>query len=125
MQLQAAIQLLHSQAESWESTDWLQIIYLYELLIRQQASPIPKLNQTMARFYSGEAIEKICSALDELEPELGNHSGFHAARMQLLVKQGFLTKVEQAFQRALACESAPRQRRLLERQWAKAQSEYN
>lgn len=125
MQVQAAIQLLHSQAESWESTDWLQIIYLYELLIRQQASPIPKLNQAMARFYSGEAIEKICSALDELEPELDNHSGFHAARMQLLLKQGFMTKAEQAFQRALACESAPRQRRLLERQWAKAQNEWN
>lgn len=125
MQVQAAIQLLHSQAESWESTDWLQIIYLYELLICQQASPIPKLNQAMARFYSGEAIEKICSALDELEPELDNHSGFHAARMQLLLKQGFMTKAEQAFQRALACESAPRQRRLLERQWAKAQNECN
>lgn len=125
MQVQAAIQLLHSQAESWESTDWLQIIYLYELLIRQQASPIPKLNQAMARFYSGEAIEKICSALDELEPELDNHSGFHAARMQLLLKQGSMTKAEQAFQRALACESAPRQRRLLERQWAKAQNEWN
>ncbi|MBB6519738.1 RNA polymerase sigma factor [Pseudoteredinibacter isoporae] len=121
MQIQAAIQMLHSQAESWEETDWPQIIYLYELLIRQQASPVPKLNQTMARFYSGEPAEKIWEALCDLEVALEQHSGFYAARMQILIAQNKMADAEQEFQRALSCESAPRQRRLLERQWARAQ----
>ncbi|GAA6151841.1 RNA polymerase sigma factor [Pseudoteredinibacter isoporae] len=120
MQTQAAIQMLHSQAESWEETDWLQIIYLYELLIRQQASPVPKLNQAMARFYSGEPTENIWDAVAQLSDALKQHSGFYAARMQLLIAQGELEKAQQEYQCALACESAPRQRRLLERQWAKA-----
>ncbi len=120
MQLQAAIQLLHSQAVSWSETDWQQIIHLYELLSRFQQSPLPKLNQAMARFYAGENADIILKQLDELSAGLNEYSGFYAARMQLLLSQGMVEQARSAYQEALNCEQAPRQRQLLEWQWQRS-----
>ena len=38
-QLQAAIAALHATAPSWEETDWLQIVLLYDALARHDPSP--------------------------------------------------------------------------------------
>lgn len=38
-QLQAAIAACHADAASWAETDWLQILTLYDLLLRHDPSP--------------------------------------------------------------------------------------
>ena len=48
-QLQAAIAALHATAPSWEETDWLQIVLLYDELARRDPSPVVRLNQAVAQ----------------------------------------------------------------------------
>ena len=52
-QLQAAIAALHATAPSWEETDWLQIVLLYDALARHDPSPVVRLNQAVARAQLG------------------------------------------------------------------------
>ncbi len=47
-QLQAAIGGCHANATSWAETDWLQILTLYDLLLRYDSSPVIKLDGTIA-----------------------------------------------------------------------------
>jgi RNA polymerase sigma factor (sigma-70 family) len=47
-QLQAAIAAVHDEAPSAESTDWPQILALYELLMRIRDNPVVRLNHVVA-----------------------------------------------------------------------------
>lgn len=47
-QLQAAIAAIHDEAPSVESTDWPQIVALYELLLRCAENPVVRLNHAVA-----------------------------------------------------------------------------
>ena len=47
-QLQAAIAACHATSPSWEETDWLQIVTLYDLLLAHDPSPVPRLNRAVA-----------------------------------------------------------------------------
>ena len=44
-QLQAAIAAVHSEAASWEATDWRQIVGLYDLLLDLTDTPVIRLNR--------------------------------------------------------------------------------
>src|ERR1700683_4769177 len=46
--LQAAIAAVHGEAESVASTDWQQIVALYDQLVRIQPSPVVQLNRAVA-----------------------------------------------------------------------------
>jgi RNA polymerase sigma-70 factor (ECF subfamily) len=46
--IQAAIAALHAQAASGEATDWIQIVALYDVLLRVEPSPIVELNRAVA-----------------------------------------------------------------------------
>ena len=47
-QLQAAIAACHASSPSWAETDWLQIVTLYDVLLRHDPSPVPRLNRAVA-----------------------------------------------------------------------------
>ena len=47
-QLQAAIASLHAEAASVETTDWPQILALYDVLVRLQPNPMVALNRAVA-----------------------------------------------------------------------------
>ncbi len=47
-QLQAAIAAVHDEAPDYESTDWPQILALYELLLRLGENPVVELNHAVA-----------------------------------------------------------------------------
>jgi len=81
-QIQASISALHSQADSWEATDWKQIVLLYAELYKASPSPVVKLNGIMALAHSGklnEALEEI----KDLEKTLKDYQPFYAARAEL------------------------------------------
>src|SRR5699024_3664893 len=46
--IQAAIAAVHAEAASYEATDWPQIVGLYDVLLRQTASPVVELNRAVA-----------------------------------------------------------------------------
>src|SRR5213078_4697659 len=47
-QLQAAIAAVHSEARSWQETDWPQIVALYDTLLRVTDTPVIRLNRAVA-----------------------------------------------------------------------------
>lgn len=46
--IQAAIAAVHASAETAESTDWGQVVALYDLLLRAEPSPVVELNRAVA-----------------------------------------------------------------------------
>ncbi len=79
--LQAAIAAVHAQSPTFEATDWLEILGLYDLLAARWPSPVIALNRGVAvGFAHGPAAG--LAALDELaaEPQLAQYPYLAAAR---------------------------------------------
>ena len=88
-QIQAAIAALHDQAENSEATDWVEILGLYELLLRFSDSPMVRLSQAIAlAMVEGPAAG--LAALDHLavDPRVSTHHRLDAARAHLLERAG-------------------------------------
>ena len=88
-QIQAAIAALHDEAENSEATDWVEILGLYELLLRFSDSPMVRLSQAIAlAMVEGPAAG--LAALDHLavDPRVSTHHRLDAARAHLLERAG-------------------------------------
>jgi RNA polymerase sigma-70 factor (ECF subfamily) len=113
-QVQAAIAAVHAEAPSWERTDWVQVLLLYELLLRLDPSPVARLNRAIA-------LERVAGpsaaldAVDELAAELDGYHLFHATRGRLLEQLGREGEASAALRSALALTTNPAERALLER----------
>jgi len=97
-QLQAAIASLHSEAASTESTDWPQIVALYEVLMRVTGNPMVALNHAVAwAMVKGPraGLEKL-NALSELQ----DNYRLIAARGHLLERLGERADAAAAFRLA-------------------------
>lgn len=113
-QLQAAIAACHASAPSWAETDWPQIVVLYDLLLRYDASPVVRLNRTVALAQQGgDAVIAALAEADALGAELASYHLFHATRAELLTLLGRNAEAAEANQRALALTSNDAERRLL------------
>jgi len=88
-QIQAAIAALHDQAENSEATDWVEILSLYELLLRFNDSPMVRLSQAIA-LAMVEGPSAGLAALDVLavDPRISTHHRLDAARAHLLERAG-------------------------------------
>jgi RNA polymerase sigma-70 factor (ECF subfamily) len=111
-QLQAAIAAVHATAPSWEETDWLQIVMLYDVLARLDRSPVVRLNQAVARAQLGEP-EAALGQLDALSDRLASYHLFHAARAELLTTLGRHDEAREANRVALGLTGNDAERRLL------------
>jgi RNA polymerase sigma-70 factor (ECF subfamily) len=81
--LQAAIAAVHCEAPSHESTDWRQIVALYDAAIAIEPSPVLCLNRAVAlSMLEGPAVG--LAAVDRLEGALDGYRVFHSARAALL-----------------------------------------
>ena len=111
-QIQAAIAALHSEASSWEATDWEQIVALYSLLLTYQPSPVVRLNRAIAlRHLAGPA-----AALAEVEllaPVLDSYHLLHATRAELLRDLDRSSEARSADEVALRLTQNPAERELL------------
>jgi RNA polymerase sigma factor (sigma-70 family) len=113
-QLQAAIAACHATADSWEATDWPQILALYERLCMCGASPVARLNRAIA-------LGQICGAeaalveVDLLAEALGQYHLFHATRGELLRALGRMVEARAADEAALELTQNPAERALLRR----------
>ncbi len=102
-QLQAAIAGLHAQAQTAQQTDWAQIAALYAELARHQPSATVTLNYAVAVAMS-EGLERGLQLVDEANArgELDSYHLFHAAKADLLRRQGRNGEALLCYQRALA-----------------------
>ncbi len=113
-QVQAAIAALHAEAASWESTDWHQIVMLYDALQRLADSPVVRLNRAVAlsQFVGPEIA---LGEVNDLAIELSGYHLFHSTRAELLDRVGEPALAREARLRALELCQNPAERSLLER----------
>lgn len=112
-QLEAAITACHAEAPSFEATDWLQIVVLYDMLLALAPSPVVRLNRAIALW----KVEGPAPALQELEaiaPMLDGYHLFHAAHAELLNDLGRREQARAAQRRALDLTENLAERSLLE-----------
>jgi RNA polymerase sigma-70 factor (ECF subfamily) len=101
--LMAAIAAVHAEAPTWNSTDWNEIVGLYDLLAVAWNSPIVSLNRAVAiGFARGaqaglDAIEEIAT-----DPTLTSYSYLSSSRAEFLVRLGRFAEAKLAFEEALA-----------------------
>jgi RNA polymerase sigma-70 factor (ECF subfamily) len=113
-QLQAAIAALHSEAATWDQTDWHQIVLLYDALLRLSESPVVRLNRAVAlSHHSGPEIA--LGEVNDLAISLSGYHLFHSTRAELLDRLGESAAAREARLRALELCQNPAERSLLER----------
>ena len=98
-QIQAAINAVHSDAPSTAATDWRQILVLYDLLFRNDPSPVVALNRAVA-LAEVESPGAGLAATDDL-PLQGYHL-YHAVRADLFRRVGRGSEAVAAYQAARA-----------------------
>jgi RNA polymerase sigma-70 factor (ECF subfamily) len=113
--LQAAIAAVHAESPNAESTDWRQILGLYDVLMRVDPSPVVELNRAVAvAMYDGPAagvalIDAILSRGDLTEYYL-----VHSARADLCRRLGRTAEARASYERALSLTQQEPERRFLE-----------
>jgi RNA polymerase sigma-70 factor, ECF subfamily len=117
--IQAAISAVHSEASTPGATDWGEIVGLYDVLMRTDASPVVELNRSVAiAMRDGPAaglaiIDAILDRGDLVEYRLA-----HAARADLCRRLGRVAEARTSYERAIALTQQEAERRFLERQLA-------
>jgi len=114
-QLQAAIQAVHCDADSFEATDWPQIVALYDHLFSVMPTPVVALNRAIA-VAEVEGPGAALTALDAIAPGLDNYHLMHAARGTMLRRLGQRDGARAAFERAALLASTEADRRFLRQQ---------
>ncbi len=112
-QLQAAINAVHSDAPTAATTDWRQILQLYDQLMAVAPSPIVALNRAvaMAEVEGAEAALRLVDRLD-----LGDYRLFHAIRADLLRRVGRAADSAAAYEAAISRTDNAVERAFLQRQ---------
>jgi len=116
--IQAAIAAVHAEAPNIATTDWPQVVALYDVLAQLSPSPVVQLNRAVA-VAMRDGPQAGLAALDTLET--GPLRGYHllpAARADLLRKLGHTTEAATAYQAALELATNERERTYLRRRLA-------
>jgi RNA polymerase sigma-70 factor (ECF subfamily) len=114
-QLQAAIQAVHCEADSFEATDWHQIVALYDHLFSVMPTPVVALNRAIA-IGESEGPGAALTALDAIAPDLDNYHLMHAARGSTLRRLGQRDAAKAAYERAAHLAATETDRRFLAQQ---------
>lgn len=121
-QLQAAINALHSEAPTFDDTDWPQIAALYGVLAGIDPSPVVALNRAVAIGHADGADAGL-RAVDAMISELGDDRFpqphlLHAARAEMLLRVGRTDEARSGFETALQHAVSETEQRHLERRIA-------
>jgi RNA polymerase sigma-70 factor (ECF subfamily) len=116
--LQAAIAAVHAEADKVETTDWAQIVELYDVLLRISHSPVVQLNRAVA-VAMRDNPEAGLALLDSLDASaLREYHFLPAARADLLRRIGRTEEAESAYRVALDLVKNDRERSFLLRRLA-------
>ncbi|HTA13695.1 MAG TPA: RNA polymerase sigma factor [Solirubrobacteraceae bacterium] len=99
-QILAAINAVHTSARDVRDTDWLQVLALYNQLVRLDSSPIVTLNRAIA-VAELDGPQVALATLDGLEDKLAGYHAYHATRAHLLRRLGCGQKSRAAYDRAI------------------------
>lgn len=110
--IQAAISAVHADAPSASETDWTQIVALYDVLLRAEASPVIELNRAVA-VAMREGAEMGLKRIDAIlqRGELQDYYLAHSARGEMLRRLERYPEAKLAFEQALSlAKQEPEQR---------------
>lgn len=113
--LQAAIAAVHAEAPSAAQTDWVQIVGLYDVLLRALPSPVIELNRAVAvakRDGPGAGLSLIEGILQR--GDLQDYHLAHSARAEFCRQLGRVDEAREAYQRALALTRQEPERRFIQ-----------
>jgi RNA polymerase sigma-70 factor, ECF subfamily len=111
-QLQAAIQAVHCDVDSFEATDWAQIVALYDHLFSLMPTPVVALNRAIA-VAEIEGPAAALATVDALAPDLDNYHLLHATRGTMLRRLGQRDAAHAAFERAARLAATEADQRFL------------
>jgi len=114
--LQAAIAAVHADAADGAATDWAQIVGLYDVLLRADASPVVELNRAAAvTMRDGPAAG--LALIDALlaRGELADYQFAHSARADCCRRLGRVDEARTSYTKALELARQEPERRFLER----------
>jgi len=112
--LQAAIAAVHAEARDARSTDWRQIVGLYDVLMRLEPSPVVELNRAVAvamRDGPAEGLALVDTILNR--GDLAGYHLAHSARADLLRRLGRADDAITAYERALKLVTQEPERRFI------------
>ena len=113
--LQAAIAAVHAEAESAATTDWPQIVALYNQLVRIQPSPVVQLNRAVAiaeRDGPAAGLQQIEAVLEH--GELANYYLAHSARAEMYRRLGRTAEARASYEKALTLTQQEPERQFLQ-----------
>jgi RNA polymerase sigma-70 factor, ECF subfamily len=111
-QIEAAINAVHSDADSADAVDWRQILALYDQMLVVRATPIVTLNRLVA-LAEVEGPGVALPLVDELD--LKEYYLFHSVRADLLRRLDRRIEAAQAYDAAIARTENIREREFLTR----------
>jgi RNA polymerase sigma-70 factor, ECF subfamily len=114
--LQAAIAAVHAEAPDAASTDWPQIVGLYDVLVRADPTPVVELNRAAAvamRDGPAAGLQLIDAIL--ARGDLTDYHLAHSARADLCRRLGKSADARAAYERALTLARLEPERRFLQR----------
>jgi RNA polymerase sigma-70 factor (ECF subfamily) len=117
--LQAAIAAVHSESPNAASTDWRQIVGLYDILLRIEPTPVVELNRAVAVAMASGAAAGL-ALIDEIlvRGDLAEYHLAHSARADLCRRLGRRADAIAAYERSLALTKQEPERRFLMRRLA-------
>jgi RNA polymerase sigma-70 factor (ECF subfamily) len=117
--LQAAIAAVHAEAPTAAATDWRQIVGIYDVLLRVEASPVVELNRAAAvAMCDGPEIGLALIEAILARGELVDYHLAHSARADLCRRLGRTPEAIAAYERALALTTQAPEHRFIERRLA-------
>jgi len=117
--IQAAIAAVHAGSPDAASTDWAEIVGLYDVLRRLDRSPVIELNRAVAvamRDGPAAGLALVDTILDR--GDLRDYRLAHAARADLCRRLGKTAAARESYKKALALTRQEPERRFLERRIA-------
>jgi RNA polymerase sigma-70 factor (ECF subfamily) len=114
--IQAAIAAVHAEAPNAASTDWGEIVGLYDVLLRAQPSPVIELNRAVAIAMRDGPLAGI-TLIDAIlaRGDLSEYHLAHSARGELCKRLGKVEEARSSYIEALRLVRQEPERRLLER----------
>jgi RNA polymerase sigma-70 factor (ECF subfamily) len=117
--LQAAIAALHAEARDAATTDWRQIVGLYDVLLRLDPSPVVELNRAAA-IAMRDGPQAGLALIDAIltRGDLADYHHAFSAKADLCRRLGRTADAIAAYERALALTTQVPERRFIERRLA-------
>lgn len=113
--LQAAIAALHAESPDAASTDWAQIVALYDVLLRMEPSPVAGLARAVAvAERDGAAAGRVLVEAILESGALSDYLPAHAARGELCRRLGHADEALASYRRGLELARQAPERRFLE-----------